>query len=359
MTATHADRCARLRTDTTALEVDALLVTRLVNVRYLTGFTGSHAALLLLADTAVLATDGRYDTQAREQAPDVDLVIERDLARVLADRAVAAGAKRIAFEEHDTTVAAYDGLSSVADGAELVRMGQPVEALRAVKDETEIATLARACHIADAAFALLLDGDLRAGRTERQIAHALEQHMRELGASGPSFDTIVASGPNSAIPHHQPTDREVQVGDFVKCDFGALVDGYHSDITRTVVVGTAAGWQREVYAVVAAAQQAGRDAARPGATCRDVDARAREIIEASEYAGRFVHPLGHGVGLEIHERPTLAPTATDSIAERMPVTVEPGVYLPGQGGVRIEDTLVVRPDGPELLTATTRELLEV
>ena len=177
--------------------------------------------------------------------------------------------------------------------------------------------------------------------------------------AGPSFETIVASGPNSAIPHHTPTDRTVEQGDFVKCDFGALLDGYHSDMTRTVVVGSAAEWQREMYAVVAAAQQAGRDAVRPGISCRDVDARARAIVDSSDFSGRFVHPLGHGVGLEIHEQPTLIATATDTLAERMPVTIEPGIYLPGRGGVRIEDTVVVRPDGAEVLTATTRELLEL
>jgi Xaa-Pro dipeptidase len=183
--------------------------------------------------------------------------------------------------------------------------------------------------------------------------------MRINGADGPSFETIVASGPNSAMPHHRPTDRVLENGDFVKCDFGALVHGYHSDMTRTVVLGRPADWQREVYAVVAAAQETGRAAAVPGAHTRDVDAKARAVVESSDFAGRFVHPLGHGVGLEIHEQPRLGPTATDTLAERMPVTIEPGVYLPGRGGVRIEDTLVVRPDGPELLTTTTRELLEI
>jgi Xaa-Pro aminopeptidase len=355
----HADRRARLLSRTHDLGVDALLITRLVNVRYLTGFTGSNGALLVLPDVTVLATDGRYDTQARAQAADVDLLIDREVTRALARRATEARVTRLGFEEHHVTVAAHDQLAAAADTVELVRLGQPVETLRAVKDEEELATLATACTIADAAFAALLAGGLAPGRSERAVARALEDHMRDNGADAPAFSTIVASGPNSAVPHHQPTDRVLAAGDFVKCDFGALVDGYHSDMTRTVVIGSAADWQRDVYDVVAAAQQAGRDAVRPGASCREVDAAARNVVESSAYAGRFVHPLGHGVGLEIHERPTLAATATDTIAERMPVTVEPGVYLPGRGGVRIEDTLVVRPDGPELLTATTRELLEI
>jgi Xaa-Pro aminopeptidase len=359
MSDVHVDRRARLLSRTEELTADALLIARLVNVRYLTGFTGSNAALLVLPDAAVLATDGRYATQAQKQAPDLDVLIDRDLTTALMRRAGEARAHRLGFEDYDVTVARHDVMTQAADGMALVRMGQPVEALRAVKDESELALLATACTIGDQAFAAVLEEELHPGRTEREIAHALEERMRRLGAEGPSFDMIVASGPNSAMPHHAPTDRVIERGDFVKCDFGAVVDGYHSDMTRTVVVGTAADWQREVYAVVVAAQQAGRDAVTPGAGCRDVDARARTVIDSSEFAGRFVHPLGHGVGLEIHERPTLVATATDTLAERMPVTIEPGVYLPGRGGVRIEDTVVVRPDGPELLTATTRELLEI
>jgi len=358
MSDVHTPRRERLLAQASDRAVDALLVTRLVNVRYLTGFTGSNGALLLLPGAAVLATDGRYATQASEQASDFDLLVDRDLMSSLIRRASEARVQRLGFEDYDVTVARHALMSQRADGIALVPIGQAVEALRAVKDESELGLLAAACGIGDVAFAAVL-ADVRPGRTEREIAHALEDHMRRLGADGPSFETIVASGPNSAIPHHTPTDRTVEQGDFVKCDFGALLDGYHSDMTRTVVVGSAAEWQREMYAVVAAAQQAGRDAVRPGISCRDVDARARAIVDSSDFSGRFVHPLGHGVGLEIHEQPTLIATATDTLAERMPVTIEPGIYLPGRGGVRIEDTVVVRPDGAEVLTATTRELLEL
>jgi Xaa-Pro aminopeptidase len=355
----HAARRRRLLDATSPLDVGGLLITRLVNVRYLTGFTGSNAALLIAPDSAVLGTDGRYETQAAAESPDLDLIIDRETVRSLASRAHALGVRRLGFEEHHVTVAGYDVLRQAVADMELVPIAQAVESLRAVKDDDELATLRTACAVADATFASVLADVLRVGRTEREVARALEDRLRDNGADAPAFDTIVASGPNSAVPHHQPTDRVLSPGDFVKCDFGALVDGYHSDITRTVVLGSAADWQREVYDVVAQAQRAGRDAVRPGATCAAVDASARSVIDGSEFAGHFVHPLGHGVGLEIHERPTLAATATDTIAERMPVTVEPGVYLPGRGGVRIEDTLVVRPDGPELLTVTTRELLEI
>jgi Xaa-Pro aminopeptidase len=183
--------------------------------------------------------------------------------------------------------------------------------------------------------------------------------MRVHGATGPAFETIVAAGPHSAVPHHRPTDASMRRGDLVTMDFGARVGGYHSDMTRTVVVGRAAGWQREVYDLVAAAQVTGRAALAPGTPVVDVDAAARGVIAGAGYGDEFVHGLGHGVGLEIHEAPLLGPTGSGDLAAGMVVTVEPGVYLPTRGGVRIEDTLLVRPAGPELLTHTPRELLEV
>lgn len=354
----YAERRQRLLDEVASMELDAVLVTQLVNVRYLTGFTGSNAALLVLPDTTVLATDGRYATQAGEQAPDIDVLVDRQLAAALVRRGDESRVRRLGFEAHHMTVAEHDAVSALVGDIAFVRMGEPVETLRAVKDDSELELLADACRITGEAFDRIV-AELRPGRTERDVAHALEEHMRALGADGISFDTIVASGPNSAMPHHAPGDRALETGDFVKFDFGALLGGYHADMTRTVVLGAAAEWQREVYEIVAAAQRAGRAAVRPGASCRDVDAAARAVVDDSDFTGRFVHPLGHGVGLQIHERPTLTATAPDTLAERMPVTIEPGVYLPGRGGVRIEDTVVVRPDGPELLTTTTRELLEI
>jgi len=353
----HAVRRDRLRTLVAALPADAVLVTRLVNVRYLTGFTGSNAALLVTADAAVLATDGRYITQSEQQAPDVERVIDRQCAEVLVDRARKDGTARLAFEAHDVTVQLHETLRQTGAGAELVAAGQLVEQLRSVKDEDEIALLREACAISDRALTELL-ATIAPGRTEREISRELENRMREHGATGIAFETIVASGPNSAVPHHRPTDRAVAAGDLVKIDFGALFDGYHADCTRTVVVGAEpAEWQREIHAVVREAQRAGRHALAPGADARQVDAAARDVVAAAGFADQFTHGLGHGVGLEIHEAPLLGYGSDARLADRTPVTVEPGIYLPGRGGVRIEDTLVVRDGGPELLTTTPKDLL--
>lgn len=346
----------------TAAGLDALLVSDLVNVRYLTGFTGSNAALLVFADDtpAVLATDSRYRTQAARQAPDLETAIERACGRHLVARAVAAGIRRIGFESHVVTVDGYDGLACAVDGhdgAELVRAAGTVEALREVKDAGEVALLRLACETADAALAALVaGGGLRPGRTERAVARELEELMLDHGADGPSFETIVAAGANSAVPHHRPTTAELSAGDFVKIDFGALVGGYHSDMTRTFVLGRAADWQREIYALVSEAQRAGVAALERGTPLADVDAAARRVIVEAGYGDHFGHGLGHGVGLQIHEAPGIGSAAVGTLRAGSVVTVEPGVYLPGRGGVRIEDTLLVGERGPESLSRFPGEL---
>lgn len=342
-----------------------MLVSDLVNVRYLSGFTGSNAALLVFADDtpAVLATDSRYRTQAAQQAPDLQIAIERACGRHLLGHAGTARARRIGFEGHIVTVDAYDALAAaLADhpGVELVRASGMVEELREVKDAAEVALLRRACAAADAALADLVSaGGLRPGRTERAVARELESRMLDHGADGPSFETIVAAGANSAVPHHRPTDARLRRGDFVKIDFGALVAGYHSDMTRTFVLakaGRAAAWQHEVYDVVTRAQRAGREALAAGVGLREVDAAARQVIDDAGYGDHFGHGLGHGVGLQIHEAPGIGAAATGTLRAGSVVTVEPGVYLPGRGGVRIEDTLVVGDRDPELLTRFPKEL---
>ncbi|MFM9032736.1 MAG: M24 family metallopeptidase [Mycobacterium sp.] len=358
---THCQRRGRLASCLAADELDAVLVSDLVNVRYLTGFTGSNAALLVFGDDTpdVLATDSRYRTQAARQAPDLHTVIERACGRQLVARAVAGGARRIGFESHVVTVDGFDVLRGelAGSGADLVRMSGAVEALREVKDAGEIALLRLACEAADAALDRLVGaGGLRPGRTERDVARELEALMLERGADGPSFETIVAAGVNSAVPHHRPTDAVLERGDFVKIDFGAAVGGYHSDMTRTFVLGRPAPWQREIYALVSAAQQAGVDALEPGAELRGIDGAARQVITDAGHGDNFGHGLGHGVGLQIHEAPGLSSAAAGTLRPGSVVTVEPGVYLAGRGGVRIEDTLVVGARGPELLTRFPKDL---
>ncbi|MFC5994197.1 M24 family metallopeptidase [Pseudonocardia hispaniensis] len=346
-----------------AADLDALLVTDLVNVRYLTGFTGSNAALLVHVDgdgATRFGTDGRYRTQAGVQVPDLEPLIERATSFALAADAAGRGVRRLGFESDHVTVDAHVALGEAVPGVRLERAPGLVQRLRRVKDTDEITTVRAACAVADAALAdLLAAHGLRAGRTEREVALDLDDRMRGHGAAGPAFETIVAAGANSAYPHHRPTGVALDRGDLITIDFGALVDGYHSDMTRMFVLGPAADWQRELYELVAAAQAAGRAALAAGAHVREVDAAARDVIVAAGHGERFPHGLGHGVGLQIHEAPALSATGTDELATGMVLTVEPGVYLPGRGGVRIEDTLVVRSDGPDPLTGSPRELLEV
>src|SRR5918992_5286032 len=253
----YSARRAVLRALLPGAGVDALLVTDLVNVRYLTGFTGSNAALLVHADgdaASRFCTDGRYRTQAAAEVPDLETVIERACAVELGKQAAALGVGRLGFESDTVSVDAHDALAEAA-GMPLLRAPGLVQRLRAVKDAGEVESLRRACAVGDAALAdLLAAGGLRPGRTEREVALDLEDRMRRHGAAGPAFETILAAGANSAVPHHRPTASVLKPGDLVKLDFGALVDGYHSDMTRTVVLGGAADWQRELYALVAEAQ---------------------------------------------------------------------------------------------------------
>lgn len=357
MPQTHAARRARLAAVLAERDADAALVTSLVNVRYLTGLASSNAAVLVTAGgEAVLATDPRYAGTAERDCPDVELVIDRRTALVLAERVATGKPARLAYETHQVTVERFEQLTEAAAGVELVSLVRAVEELRRVKDESELALLAEACALTDRAFTEVLPA-IRAGLTERELAVALERRMVDLGADRPAFESIVASGPNGAVPHHRPGDRTIAAGDLVTMDFGALYQGYHADMTRTVAVGQPAAWQRDLYELVHRAQRAGCAAARPGAETLQVDAAARQVIEQAGHGEEFPHGLGHGVGLEIHEAPLMGYDKTGTLGARVPVTIEPGVYVSGRGGVRIEDTLVVRADDPQILTQTTKELL--
>jgi Xaa-Pro aminopeptidase len=353
----HAERRSLARDRLAAVGADAALITSPPNVRYLSGLVSSNAAVLLFADgQAVLATDSRYAEAARRDCPDLELATERQVDAALTELAAERGCRVLAFEAQDRTVEQHTALLALPGAPELVEFGHVVEGIRMVKDEGEIELLARACAITCEAFESLLPA-IRPGVTEREFAVRLERAMVDLGAEAIAFDTIVASGPNGAIPHHAPGPRAFEAGDMITIDCGARYAGYHADMTRTVVLGDPAPWQLEIYELVAAAQLAGLAAAVPGAEVGDVDATARDMIEAAGHGAHFQHGLGHGVGLQVHEAPIMGYDRTGRLADRVPLTVEPGVYLPGEGGVRIEDTLVVRAGPAQILTTTTKELL--
>jgi Xaa-Pro aminopeptidase len=356
-----AGRLPRLRARFQDAELDALLVTKLANVRYLTGFTGSAAMLLVTADDALFVTDGRYIEQSKEQlsaagvAAGLEIGITMAAQRQLLAGAVAGGV-RLGLEDHSVTWADQREFASTFEGATILPAGLLVEELRRVKDAGEVDRVRAACAIADDAFQSLLPR-LADDITEQEFALALEFAMRERGASGNSFDPIIASGPNGAKPHARPSDRRIGRKELVVCDFGCIVDGYCSDMTRTVSVGDPGGDARHLYDVVLESQQAGRAKVAAEVECADVDRASREVIAAAGWGDAFSHSTGHGVGLEIHEAPRVASTARDTLLVGDVVTVEPGVYLPGVGGVRIEDTVVVTATGAEPLTLTPKDLV--
>ncbi len=353
---TAADRRERLVDALADRELDGIFVTTLVNVRYLTGFTGSNGALVVPREgTPVFLTDGRYRDQAAKELPDVEHVIERDLAAAASARM---GSGSWGIETHTLSVDGHANLTSLVSGVTLVPAGRVVEELRVVKDEEEIEHLRTACRISTEALEGLLGGPL-VGRTERDVARDLESRMLDLGAEAIAFETILASGENSAIPHHSPTDRILGAGELMKADFGARVAGYHADCTRTVVLGKADDWQREVYRAVQQSQSAGLDHFRDGAKVSDSDAAARASLDAAGWLHAFTTGLGHGVGLEIHEDPFIAARNTAKLVSRTVLTMEPGIYVPGRGGVRIEDTVLVTTGAPEVLTTMTKDLMEI
>lgn len=355
----HTGRRDRLRQAMAAVGCDAMLITKLPDVRYLCGFSGSNAALLVLADTQALATDGRYVVQAGQEAPDVDLLVTRRLVPELLSAAAAQGLSIVGFDAETMSVDAWRRAGDDVPEVRLEPVDVDVSALRQVKDAGERASLREACAISTRALAALV-ADLGVGDTEVELARRLELLMGMYGAPDRAFDSIVATGPHSAIPHHQPTTRPIAAGDLLKIDFGALFDGYHADCTRTFVVAAdPRDWQAEIHAVVAAAQQAGIDALIPGVDTAQVDRASREVIEAAGYGKYFGHGLGHGVGLEIHEVPFLGPTSAHTVEAGVPLTVEPGIYLPERGGVRIEDTVLVTDTGVEIFTDYPRDLMRV
>lgn len=356
----HRLRRALLAERLAELGIDALMVSRLANVRYLTGFTGSNGQVVVTRDgTATFLTDGRYGEQARHEVPDLPRrVYTRGFQQPLIEVYRAWGVARAGFEGRDLTYEGWEDLREIAGDLELVPVGPEVERLRATKDREEIDLIERAQRFADAAFeGVVLNGGLREGRTERELARALEDAMLAAGAEDRSFETIVAFGSSAAEPHHHLTDRELRVGDVVKLDFGAVAQGYRSDLTRTIAFGNPDPRLRRIRDVVATAQRAAIETVRLGVPCAEVDAAARTVIARAGYADAFPHGLGHGVGLEIHEQPLLRWDVDGELAVGMIVTIEPGVYIPGLGGVRIEDMVEVTADGGREIPRSTKELM--
>ena len=339
-------------------DLSALLVTRPANVRYLTGFTGSYGALLLLHDRTLFFTDGRYRHQAAAEVPGAEVVLAPgDLIGAVGGVVRTAG-NGLGFEPAGLTWGDGQRLRSGLPGQAVMPAPPLVEELREIKDECELAAMRDAARLGGEALEEVLAG-LREGVTEREVAVDLELAMRRLGADGTAFDTIVAFGEQAAEPHHHPGDRPLRAGDLATLDFGARADGYCADMTRTVVLGKASQRQRDLYELVRGAQAAGLACLEAGVPAGEVDRACRQPIAEAGLGDSFPHPTGHGIGLEVHEAPRLGAGSRDRVAAGTPVTIEPGVYLPGFGGVRIEDLVVARPGGHELLTTTPKELLEL
>jgi Xaa-Pro aminopeptidase len=331
---------------------EPLLVSNLVNVRYLVGFDSSNAALVVEPERVRLFSDFRYAELGRSVAGVEFVETKRSLYSALAELLEG----RHGFEADDLTYGKWETLS--AGGLELVPRRGLVETLRAVKDEAELEAIRRAAALTSEAYARLAE-EMFVGRTERDLAWRLDELFHELGADAPAFETIAAAGPNSARPHSRPGDRKVRPGETVVVDSGAMLDGYCSDCTRTFATGPLPARLQEAYAVCLEAQLAGLEAVRVGATGVEADVAARRVIEDAGFGEAFGHGLGHGVGLNVHEAPRLARESSDTLVAGNVVTVEPGIYLEGLGGIRIEDLVVVGDDGPEVLTGYTKDLVSV
>lgn len=353
------ERLARLRRLMEERGLPALLVTNATNRRYMTGFTGSSGYVLITGDRAMLLTDFRYMTQAPQQAAGYEVIEHAPkAAETIKDVLDKLKIGKLGFEQNDLTFGTYRSYAETLTGIELVPTDSLVETIRMIKDASEIAVLKEAAQLADRTFSHIL-GLLRPGVKESDIALEIEMFVRREGASSTSFETIVASGERSALPHGKASDRVLQQSEFVKMDFGAHYKGYCSDITRTVVLGAPTAKHKEIYEIVLEAQLAALAGIRPGMTGKEADAIARDIIRRHGYGDCFGHGLGHGLGLDIHEAPRLSVSGDTVLQPGMTVTVEPGIYVPGFGGVRIEDDIVITETGNERLTSSAKELITI
>ena len=338
-------------------ELDGIIINNLKNVYYLTGFWGSNGTVFISRDRQILVTDARYIIAAKQEVTGFEIFAERDELATIAKIAKDMDLSQIGFED-EISVSYYHRMQTAFEGMELLPQSQFVEALRMIKDETEIATIRKACSISDQAFHDALEF-IKPGKTEIEIANFLDFRMRELGAAGLSFDTILASGINSSKPHAHPMHKPVELGEAITMDFGCLYDHYVSDMTRTIYLGHVSDDQAEIYNTVLKANQALIDQAKDGLGFRDFDKIPRDIIVEAGYGQYFTHGIGHGIGLDIHEEPYFSQTSTEVIKSGMVLTDEPGIYIEGKYGVRIEDDILITDKGCELLTLAPKELIVI
>ena len=339
--------------------LDLYLVTRPEDVGYLTGFTGDDSHVVFDRSWACLVTDGRYAEQAAAECPDIDIHVRAgDMSAAIADALKGRRKRRLGVQADHLTLKAAKAIAKALKGTELIPLADVTGALRTIKDDSELRSIRTAVSVAERAFRELIAGGAKAlvGRTERDVAAELDYRMRRLGASGPAFETVVAAGANSSKPHYRPGGVRICRNEAVLLDWGAVVDGYCSDLTRVVFAGRMPPKLIEAYEVVARAQAGGIAAIRPGVACKTVDAAARRVIEAAGLGQQFLHGLGHGIGRVIHEAPALGPRGEARLRKGMVLTVEPGVYLPGVGGIRIEDDVLVTSTGARRLSSLPGDL---
>ena len=336
--------------------VETIIFLGLPNIRYLTGFTGSDGVLVLGKDEGWFLTDSRYTTQASMEVTGARVIEYRSKTEGIAALLTSETVTKAGFEAEHTTVSFLRALAEVLPGVELLPIGAELDDLRIIKSQDELQLLAKCAEIASKALLDVL-ATIRPGVPEREVALALEFAMRRAGAEDKSFDFIVASGPRGALPHGKASDKLIQTGELVTIDFGAIYAGYHSDETVTVAVGAPDDRQKEIYNTVKDAHDKAMETVRPGFSLKELDGVARQFIEERGYGEYFGHGLGHGVGLEVHEKPTVSTRSEETAQEGMVLTIEPGIYIPGWGGVRIEDTVVVTTDGCRPLSKVPKQLL--
>lgn len=340
------------------VDVDAVIIKGMDNIYYLTGFRGSEGGLLVTKGDVVLLIDFRYLTHAAEVTRGVTIVEIKDKENPLAMLSERYGIKRLGFDSFNTTYQIYQKWKEAVPQIEFVPVGAELESIRAQKEPEEILAIRRAIHVATEAFTLML-GKIAPGKTEKQVAAELDHAMRSLGAEGPSFETIVASGERAALPHAQPSDKPLQKGEAVIIDFGCQLDGYTSDETCTIALGEPDQKLRDMYLVVDEARRKGIQAVRSGLPVRELDAVVRGTVEEHGFGEYFRHGTGHGLGIAVHEAPAITAKTDTLLEESMVITVEPGIYIPHVGGVRMEDVVLVGQSGGEVLTRLRKDLLQV